>query len=135
MFVIGVELYIDEQWKKIECMFGVKVYNSFGMIEMNGLGVVFECIEQNGMYFWEDCYYVEIINFEIGEFVFEGEIGEFVFIIFDCEMMLLICYCICDFICILLGNCFCGCIYIWIDCIKGCSDDMFIIKGVNIFFM
>ena len=57
-------------------MLGVKAYNSFGMTEMNGPGVAFECTEQNGMHFWEDCYFVEIIDPETGEPVPEGEIGK-----------------------------------------------------------
>ena len=60
--VIGAEPHTDEQRRKIEKMLGVKAYNSFGMTEMNGPGVAFECQEQNGMHFWEDCYLVEIID-------------------------------------------------------------------------
>ena len=60
--VIGAEPHTDEQRRKIEKMLGVKAYNSFGMTEMNGPGVAFECQEQNGMHFWEDCYLVEIIK-------------------------------------------------------------------------
>ena len=114
--VIGAEPHTDEQRKKIERMLGVKAYNSFGMTEMNGPGVAFECTEQNGMHFWEDCYYVEIINPETGEPVPEGEIGELVLTTLDREMMPLI-------------------RYRTRDRIKGRSDDMFIIKGVNIFPM
>ena len=77
--VIGAEPHTDEQRRKIEKMLGVKAYNSFGMTEMNGPGVAFECQEQNGMHFWEDCYLVEIIDPETGEPVQEGEIGECVY--------------------------------------------------------
>lgn len=87
------------------------------------------------MYIWEDYYIVEIIDFDILEFVFEGEVGELVLIIINCEVMLLLRYCICDLICILLGECFCGCYYKCLDRMKGCSDDMIILKGVNIFFI
>ena len=121
--VIGAEPHTDEQRKKIERMLGVKAYNSFGMTEMNGL------------HFWEDCYYVEIINPETGEPVPEGEIGELVLTTLDREMMPLIRYRTRDLTRILPGNCPCGRTHIRIDRIKGRSDDMFIIKGVNIFPM
>ena len=133
--VIGAEPHTDEQRRKIEKMLGVKAYNSFGMTEMNGPGVAFECQEQNGMHFWEDCYLVEIIDPETGEPVQEGEIGELVLTTLDREMMPLIRYRTRDLTRILPGKCPCGRTHIRIDRIKGRSDDMFIIKGVNIFPM
>lgn len=133
--VIGAEPHTDEQRKKIERMLGVKAYNSFGMTEMNGPGVAFECTEQNGMHFWEDCYLIEIINPETGEHVPDGEIGELVLTTLDREMMPLIRYRTRDLTRILPGTCPCGRTHLRIDRIKGRSDDMFIIKGVNIFPM
>ena len=127
--VIGAEPHTDEQRKKIERMLGVKAYNSFGMTEMNGPGVAFECQEQNGMHFWEDCYLVEIIDPET------GEIGELVLTTLDREMMPLLRYRTRDLTRILPGECPCGRTHLRIDRIKGRSDDMFIIKGVNIFPM
>ena len=115
--VIGAEPHTDEQRRKIERMLNVKAYNSFGMTEMNGPGVAFECQEQNGMHFWEDCYLVEIIDSETG------------------ELMPLIRYRTRDLTRILPGKCPCGRTHLRIDRIKGRSDDMFIIKGVNIFPM
>lgn len=126
--VIGAEPHTDEQRRKIERMLGVKAYNSFGMTEMNGPGVAFECTEQDGMHFWEDCYLVEIINPETGEPVPEGEIGELVLTTLDREMMPLIRYRTRDLTRILPGKCPCGRTHIRIDRIKGRSDDMFIIK-------
>ena len=133
--VIGAEPHTDEQRRKIERMLNVKAYNSFGMTEMNGPGVAFECQEQNGMHFWEDCYLVEIIDPETGEPVPEGEIGELVLTTLDREMMPLIRYRTRDLTRILPGKCPCGRSHLRIDRIKGRSDDMFIIKGVNIFPM
>ncbi|WP_291530270.1 phenylacetate--CoA ligase [Bacteroides sp. UBA939] len=133
--LIGAEPHTDEQRKKIEHMLGVKAYNSFGMSEMNGPGVAFECQEQNGMHIWEDCYYVEIIDPETGEPVPEGEIGELVLTTLDREMMPLFRYRTRDLTRILPGECPCGRTHVRIDRIKGRSDDMFIIKGVNIFPM
>lgn len=133
--VIGAEPHTDEQRRKIEKMLGVKAYNSFGMTEMNGPGVAFECTEQNGMHFWEDCFLVEIIDPETGEPMPEGEIGELVLTTLDREMMPLIRYRTRDLTRILPDPCPCGRTHLRIDRIKGRSDDMFIIKGVNIFPM
>lgn len=133
--VIGAEPHTDEQRKKIERMLGVKAYNSYGMTEMNGPGVAFECTEQNGMHFWEDCYLVEIIDPNTGKHVPNGEIGELVLTTLDREMMPLIRYRTRDLTRILPGTCPCGRTHLRIDRIKGRSDDMFIIKGVNIFPM
>lgn len=133
--VIGAEPHTDEQRKKIERLLKVKAYNSFGMTEMNGPGVGFECPEQNGMHIWEDCYLIEIINPETGEPVPDGEIGEMVLTTLDREMMPLIRYRTRDLTRILPGTCPCGRTHVRIDRIKGRSDDMFIIKGVNIFPM
>jgi Coenzyme F390 synthetase len=114
---------------------GVKAYNSFGMTEMNGPGVAFECQEQNGMHFWEDCYLVEVIDPKTGEHVPDGEIGELVLTTLDREQMPLLRYRTRDLTRILPEKCPCGRTHIRIDRIKGRSDDMFIIKGVNIFPM
>ena len=134
-FVIGAEPHTDEQRKNIEQLFNIKAYNSFGMTEMNGPGVAFECQEQNGMHFWEDCYIVEIIDPDTCEPVPIGEIGELVLTTLDREMMPLIRYRTRDLTRIIPGKCPCGRTHLRIDRIKGRSDDMFIIKGVNIFPM
>jgi len=133
--VIGAEPHTNEQRRKIEKLLGVKAYNSFGMTEMNGPGVAFECQEQNGMHFWEDCYLVEVIDPKTGEHVPDGEIGELVLTTLDREQMPLLRYRTRDLTRILPGKCPCGRTHIRIDRIKGRSDDMFIIKGVNIFPM
>lgn len=133
--IIGAEPHTDEQRKKIEKMLNVKAYNSFGMSEMNGPGVAFECTEQNGMHFWEDCFLVEIIDPDTAKPVPVGEIGELVLTTLDRDMMPLIRYRTRDLTRILPGECPCGRTHIRIDRIKGRSDDMFIIKGVNIFPM
>ena len=133
--VIGAEPHTDEQRRKIEQFLGVKAYNSFGMTEMNGPGVAFECQNQDGLHFWEDCYFVEIIDPETGEQLPEGEIGELVLTTLDREMMPLIRYRTRDLTRIIPGKCSCGRTHLRIDRIQGRSDDMFIIKGVNIFPM
>jgi len=133
--VIGAEPHTDEQRRKIEELLNIKAYNCFGLTEMNGPGVAFECTEQNGMHLWEDCYWMEIIDPETGEPVPEGEIGELVLTTLDRDMMPMIRYRTRDLTRILPGPCPCGRTHRRIDRIKGRSDDMFIIKGVNIFPM
>lgn len=133
--IIGAEPHTDEQRRKIERMLGVKAYNCFGMTEMNGPGVAFECLEQNGMHIWEDCYLVEIIDPETLQPLPDGEIGELILTTLDRNMMPLIRYRTRDLTRIIPGECPCGRTHRRIDRIKGRSDDMFIIKGVNIFPM
>ena len=135
ILAIGAEPHTDAQRRKIERLLGVKAYNSFGMTEMNGPGVGFECREQNGMHIWEDCYVLEIIDPETGEVLPDGEVGELVLTTLDRTMMPLIRYRTRDLTRILPGPCPCGRTHRRIDRIKGRTDDMFIIKGVNVFPM
>jgi phenylacetate-CoA ligase len=134
-FVIGAEPHTEEQRLRIEEMFGVKAYNSFGLTEMNGPGVAFECTYQNGLHIWEDAYLVEIINPETLEPVADGEVGELVMTTLDRQAMPLIRYRTRDLTRILPGTCSCGRTHIRLDRITGRSDDMFIVKGCNIFPM
>ena len=131
--LIGAEPHSEEQRKKIEDMMGVKAYNSFGMSEMYGPGVAFECKEQNGLHIWEDYYIVEIINPETLEPMPDGEIGELVLTTINREGMPLLRYRTRDLTRILPGECPCGRHHKRLDRMKGRSDDMIILKGVNIF--
>lgn len=133
--IIGAEPHTDEQRKKIEQNLGVKAYNCFGMSEMSGPGVAFECPEQNGLHLWEDCFVLEIVDPDTLEPVPDGEIGELVLTTLDRDAMPLIRYRSRDLTRILPGECPCGRTHRRIDRIKGRSDDMFIVKGVNIFPM
>ena len=132
---IGAEPHTDEQRRRIERLLGVKAYNSFGMTEMNGPGVAFECQEQNDMHLWEDNYILEIIDPDTLEPVPDGEIGEMVLTTLDRTMMPILRYRTHDLTRILPGDCPCGRTHRRIDRIKGRTDDMFIIKGVNVFPM
>ena len=132
---IGAEPHTDEQRRRIERLLGVKAYNSFGMTEMNGPGVAFECKEQDGMHLWEDNYIVEIVNPDTLEPVPDGEIGEMVLTTLDRTMMPILRYRTRDLTRIIPGQCKCGRTHRRIDRIKGRTDDMFIIKGVNVFPM
>ncbi len=135
MLVIGAEPHTEEQRKRVEEMFGVKAYNSFGLSEMNGPGVAFECPWQNGLHIWEDAYVVEIVNPDTLEPVPDGEYGELVMTTLDREANPLIRYRTRDITRIIPGQCPCGRTHRRIDRITGRSDDMFIIKGCNIFPM
>lgn len=131
--VIGAEPHSEEQRRRIEQMLGVKAYNSFGMSEMCGPGVAFECREQNGMHIWEDYYIVEIVDPVTLEPVPEGEVGELVLTTINREAMPLLRYRTRDLTRILPGDCPCGRHHRRLDRMKGRSDDMMILKGVNIF--
>ena len=131
--IIGAEPHSEEQRRRIEEMLGVKAYNSFGMSEMCGPGVAFECPEQNGLHIWEDYYIVEIVDPDTLESVPEGEIGEMVLTTINREAMPLLRYRTRDLTRILPGECPCGRQHLRLDRMKGRSDDMIILKGVNIF--
>ena len=131
--VIGAEPHSEEQRRRIEDMLGVKAYNSFGMSEMCGPGVAFECKEQNGLHIWEDYYIVEIVNPDTLEPVPEGEVGELVLTTINREGMPLLRYRTRDLTRILPGECPCGRHHKRLDRMQGRSDDMIILKGVNIF--
>lgn len=133
--MIGAEPHTNEQRRRIEEMFGVKAYNSFGLSEMNGPGVAFECIYQDGMHVWEDAYLVEIINPETLEPVPDGEFGELVMTTLDRTAMPLVRYRTRDLTRFLPGQCQCGRTHRRLDRITGRSDDMIIVKGCNIFPM
>ena len=133
--VIGAEPHTDEQRKRIEKMYGVKAYNSFGLSEMNGPGVAFECKYQNGLHIWEDAYYVEIVDPDTLQPVPDGEYGELVMTTLDRQAMPLIRYRTRDITRIIPGECECGRSHRRIDRITGRTDDMFIIKGCNVFPM
>ena len=131
--VIGAEPHSEETRRRIEDMLGVKAYNSFGMSEMCGPGVAFECPEQNGLHIWEDYYIVEIVDPETLEPVPDGEVGEMVLTTINREAMPLLRYRTRDLTRILPGDCPCGRHHMRLDRMQGRSDDMIILKGVNIF--
>lgn len=133
VLAIGAEPHSEEQRRRIEEMMGVKAYNSFGMSEMCGPGVGFECKEQNGLHFWEDYYIVEIVDPETLEPVADGEIGELVLTSLCREAMPLLRYRTRDLTRVLGRTCPCGRNHVRIDRMRGRSDDMMVLRGVNIF--
>ncbi len=133
--LIGAEPYSEEYRRRIEDLFAMKVYNSYGLSEMNGPGVAFECQEQNGLHVWEDAYIAEIVHPETGLPVPEGEVGELVMTCLCRQGMPILRYRTRDLTRFLPGECACGRKHRRIDRILGRSDDMFILKGVNIYPM
>jgi phenylacetate-CoA ligase len=131
--MIGAEPHSDATRQRIEEMYGVEAFNSYGLSEMNGPGVAFECPEKSGMHFWEDHFLVEVIDPKTLKVLPAGEEGELVFTTLTREAMPLIRYRSKDLATIFPEPCRCGRTHRRISRIKGRSDDMFILKGVNIF--
>jgi len=131
--LIGAEPHSDATRQRIEEMYGVGAFNSYGLSEMNGPGVAFECPEKSGMHFWEDHFLVEIIDPKTQKVLPDGEEGELVFTTLTRQAMPLIRYRSKDLATVFPDPCRCGRTHRRISRIKGRSDDMFILKGVNIF--
>ena len=132
---LGAEPHSDHTRKRVEEGLGVRAYNSYGLSEMYGPGVAFECPEQHGMHIWEDAYVVEVLNPTTLEPVPDGEEGELVLTTLSREAMPLIRYRTRDLTAIIPGECPCGRTHKRIARIKGRTDDMLIVKGVNVFPM
>ena len=130
---IGAEPHSEEQRKRIEENLGVKAYNSYGISEMMGPGVAFECQEQNGLHIWEDYFIIEIIDPVTLKPVPDGELGELVITTINREAMPLLRYRTRDLTRLLPGDCPCGRNHRRLARLQGRSDDMLILKGVNIF--
>jgi phenylacetate-CoA ligase len=130
---VGAEPYTEETRRKIEAALGIDVYNSYGLTEMNGPGVAFECEGKCGLHVWEDNFVLEIVNPATGEPVSEGETGELVLTSINREAMPLLRYRTRDLTSLVPGPCACGRTHRRIQRISGRSDDMLIVRGVNIF--
>ena len=133
--LIGAEPHTEETRRRIEELMDVKAYNSYGLSEMNGPGVAFECVYQNGMHVWEDAYIAEIVHPETLEPLPDGEVGELVMTTLCRQGMPILRYRTKDLTRIIPGECACGRTHRRIDRILGRADDMLIIKGVNIYPM
>ena len=130
---LGAEPHSEETRKRIETFYGADAYNSYGLSEMNGPGVSFECHLKEGLHIWEDNYIVEIIDPEGDEPVPAGETGELVYTTLTRQAMPLIRYRSGDLAYFIPGPCGCGRTHCRISRIQGRMDDMIIWKGVNIF--
>lgn len=131
--ILGAEPYTEEMRLKLQDVYGFKAFNSYGLSEMNGPGVAFECPYQNGMHIWEDSYLVEILNPETLESVKPGEVGELVLTTLRRTAMPLIRYRTRDLTHAIKGTCKCGRNHVRLARMVGRSDDMLIIRGVNVF--
>lgn len=132
---IGAEPHTEDMRRRIEAAYGLKAYNSYGLSEMNGPGVAFECPEQNGMHVWEDAFLLEVVDPQTLEPVPPGVVGELVFTNLTREGMPLIRYRTRDLASYEDTPCPCGRAMRRISRIQGRTDDMIILKGVNIFPM
>ncbi len=131
--IFGAEPWTEEMRQEIEKSLGIKAYDIYGLTETSGPGVAFECEEQSGMHINEDHFYAEIIDPDTGEVLPEGSKGELVFTSLDKEGFPLLRYRTKD-ICILSREkCSCGRTHIKMTKPLGRSDDMMIIRGVNVF--
>jgi len=130
---VGAEPHTEETRRRIEQIFGCDVYNSYGLTEMNGPGIAFECEHKAGMHLWEDNFILEIINPATGEPLPEGQTGELVMTTLNREAMPILRYRTRDITSVIPGPCKCGRTHRRIARFSGRSDDMLIIRGVNIF--
>lgn len=131
--IFGAEPWSESMRKEIEKRMPIKALNIYGLSEITGPGVANECLEQNGLHFYDDIFYPEIINPVTGEPVKEGEKGELVITTLTKKGIPLIRYRTRDLTSFLPGVCKCGRTHPRIDRIMGRSDDMLIIRGVNVF--
>ena len=131
--IFGAEPWTQEIRENIERSLGIKAYDIYGLTEISGPGVAFECSEQKGMHVNEDHFVAEIINPDTGEVLPDGEKGELVFTCLDKEAFPLLRYRTRD-ICVLNRTpCSCGRTHVRMSKPMGRSDDMMIIRGVNVF--
>ncbi|MBQ3901182.1 MAG: phenylacetate--CoA ligase, partial [Clostridia bacterium] len=131
--IFGAEPWTEEMRRDIERSLGIKAFDIYGLTETSGPGVAFECEEQNGMHINEDHFIAEIIDPDTGEVLPDGEKGELVFTSLDKEAFPLLRYRTRD-ICVLnRTKCSCGRTHVRMSKPMGRSDDMLIIRGVNVF--
>lgn len=131
--IFGAEPWTEEMRSDIEKSLGIKAYDIYGLTEISGPGVAFECCEQNGMHINEDHFIAEIIDPNTGEVLPEGTKGELVFTSLDKEAFPLLRYRTRDICVLTREKCSCGRTFIKMAKPMGRSDDMMIIKGVNVF--
>ena len=131
--VIGSERWSDKMRNTIRENIGIELYDIYGLTEIYGPGIGISCSEENGIHYWDDYVYIEIINPVTGENVPDGEEGEIVITTLVKEGAPLLRFRTHDISRIIPGECPCGCKAPRLDIIKGRSDDMFKIHGVNMF--
>ena len=131
--IFGAEAWTEEMRRDIEKSLGLKAYDIYGLTELAGPGVSFECQEQTGMHINEDHYIAEIIDPDTGEVLPEGSVGELVLTSVDKEAFPLLRYRTRDICVLTREKCSCGRTFVKMSKPMGRSDDMLIIRGVNVF--
>ena len=131
--IFGAEAWSEEMRQEIQNVLGIKAYDIYGLTELSGPGVGFECSAQTGMHINEDHFIAEIIDPDTGEVLPEGEQGELVFTAITKEAFPLLRYRTRDICRLSREKCSCGRTHVKMMKPKGRSDDMLIIRGVNVF--
>lgn len=131
--IFGAEAWTEEMRRDIEDKLGIKAYDIYGLTEISGPGVAFECSAQSGMHVNEDHFIPEIINPKTGEVLPDGEKGELVFTCISKEAFPLMRYRTRDIGILSREKCSCGRTHVKMTKPLGRSDDMLIVKGVNVF--
>ena len=131
--IFGAEAWSEEMRRDIEKQLGIKAYDIYGLTEISGPGVAYECCEQSGMHINEDHFIAEIIDPDTGEVLPDGEQGELVFTSLTKKAFPLLRYRTRDICVLTKGTCKCGRTFTKMCKPMGRSDDMLIVKGVNVF--
>lgn len=131
--ILGAEAWSEEMRQDIQDKLHIKAYDIYGLTEISGPGVSFECSEQTGMHINEDHFIAEIIDPNTGEVLPDGEKGELVFTSITKEAFPLIRYRTRDICVLTREKCSCGRTHVKMSKPMGRSDDMLIVKGVNVF--
>ncbi len=131
--IFGAEPWSENMRRKIEEKLGLRAYDIYGLSEVLGPGVACECSEQAGMHVWEDHFIAETINPDTGEVLPEGEVGELVFTSLTKEAFPVIRYRTRDICRLIREDCPCGRTHVRMSKPSGRTDDMLIIRGVNVF--
>ncbi|MCR4642242.1 MAG: phenylacetate--CoA ligase [Lachnospiraceae bacterium] len=131
--IFGAEAWSEEMRHDIEKTLGIKAFDIYGLTELSGPGVAFECSEQKGMHINEDHFIAEIIDPDTEEVLPDGSQGELVFTAIDKKAFPMIRYRTRDICTLHREKCSCGRTLIRMEKPKGRTDDMLIIRGVNVF--
>ena len=131
--IFGAEAWTEDMRRDIENKLGIKAYDIYGLTETSGPGVAYECEAQTGMHINEDHFIAEIIDPDTGEVLPEGSKGELVFTAIDKEAFPLLRYRTRDICVLTREKCPCGRTHVKMSKPMGRSDDMLIIRGVNVF--
>lgn len=131
--VIGSERWGEKMRNRIQDELGIEIYDIYGLTEIYGPGIGISCAEHHGMHIWDDYVYIEVVDPATGKPLPDGEIGELVLTTLQKEGAPLIRYRTHDLTRIIPGDCACGMHHPRIDTLVGRTDDMFKVKGVNMF--